>query len=54
VNARPSRHCSLTSKGSTELQQDLDPEQARAIIDPALKIMIDAARRYEGLILPVH
>src|SRR5215472_13853728 len=24
-------------KGSTELQQDLDPEQARAIIDPALK-----------------
>jgi len=31
-------------KGSTELQQDLDPEQARAIIDPALKIMIDAAR----------
>src|SRR5215469_18884432 len=27
-------------KGSTELQQDLDPEQARAVIDPALKIMI--------------
>src|SRR5215469_2181496 len=25
-------------KGSTELQQDLDPEEARAIIDPALKI----------------
>ena len=24
-------------KGSTELQQDLDPEQARAIIDPPLK-----------------
>jgi len=30
-------------KGSTELQQELDPEQARAIIDPALKMMIDAA-----------
>jgi hypothetical protein len=35
-------------KGSTELRQDLDPEQARAIIDPALKIMIDAARHYDG------
>ena len=29
-------------KGSTELEQDLDPEEARAIIDPALKLMIDA------------
>ena len=37
-------------KGSTEPQQDLDPEQARAIIDPALKIMIDAARRYDGYV----
>ena len=37
-------------KGSTELQQDLDPEQARAIIDPALKIMIDASRRYDGYV----
>jgi class 3 adenylate cyclase len=36
-------------KGSTELQQDLDPEQARAIIDPALEIMIDAARPNKGL-----
>jgi adenylate cyclase len=37
-------------KGSTELQQDLDPEEARVIIDPALKIMIDAARRYDGYV----
>src|SRR5215467_6059325 len=37
-------------KGSTDLQQDLDPEQARAIIDPALKIMIDAARHYDGYV----
>src|SRR5713101_6161031 len=29
-------------KGSTELEQDLDPEEARAIVDPALKLMIDA------------
>src|SRR5216683_1250565 len=26
-------------KGSTELMEDLDPEEARAIIDPALKLM---------------
>src|SRR5215472_16398976 len=37
-------------KGSTELAQDLDPEEARAIIDPALKIMIDAARHYDGYV----
>ena len=28
-------------KGSTELMEDLDPEEARAIIDPALKLMIE-------------
>src|SRR5260370_40384461 len=28
--------------------RDLDPEDARAIIDPALKLMIDAAHRYDG------
>jgi class 3 adenylate cyclase/predicted ATPase len=38
-------------KGSTELMRDLDPEEARAIIDPALKLMIDAARRYDGYIV---
>ena len=37
-------------KGSTELEQDLDPEEARVIIDPALKIMIDAARHYDGYV----
>jgi class 3 adenylate cyclase/tetratricopeptide (TPR) repeat protein len=37
-------------KGSTELEQNLDPEEARAIIDPALKIMIDAARHYDGYV----
>jgi class 3 adenylate cyclase len=35
-------------KGSTELEQDLDPEEARAIVDPALKLMIDAVRRLDG------
>jgi class 3 adenylate cyclase len=38
-------------KGSTELEQDLDPEEARAIVDPALKLMIDSVRRYDGYIV---
>jgi class 3 adenylate cyclase/tetratricopeptide (TPR) repeat protein len=38
-------------KGSMDLMEDLDPEEARAIIDPALKLMIDAARRYDGYIV---
>jgi class 3 adenylate cyclase/tetratricopeptide (TPR) repeat protein len=38
-------------KGSTELMEDLDPEEARAIIDPALKLMIDAAHRYDGYVV---
>src|SRR5215469_12760505 len=38
-------------KGSTELEQDLDPEDARAIVDPALKLMIDAVHRYDGYIV---
>jgi class 3 adenylate cyclase len=35
-------------KGSMELIEELDPEEARAIIDPALKLMIDAVHRYQG------
>ncbi len=38
-------------KGSTELEQDLDPEEARAIIDPALKLMIEAVQRYDGYVV---
>jgi len=38
-------------KGSTELMEDLDPEDARAIIDPALRIMIEAAHRYDGYVV---
>jgi class 3 adenylate cyclase/tetratricopeptide (TPR) repeat protein len=38
-------------KGSMELMEDLDPEEARAIVDPALRLMIDAAHRYEGYIV---
>ncbi len=38
-------------KNSTELMEELDPEQARAIIDPALKLMIDAVHRYDGYVV---
>ena len=31
-------------KGSTEMMEDLDPEEARAVIDPALKLMIEAGQ----------
>ena len=37
-------------KGSTELMENLDPEEARRIVDPALKLMIEAVRRYDGYI----
>jgi hypothetical protein len=38
-------------KGSMELMEDLDPEEARAIVDPALKLMIEAVHRYDGYIV---
>src|SRR6187200_2967987 len=37
-------------KGSTALIEGLDPEEARAIIDPALQVMMDAVHRYEGYV----
>jgi class 3 adenylate cyclase/tetratricopeptide (TPR) repeat protein len=38
-------------KGSMDLMEDLDPEEARAIVDPAFKLMIDAAHHYDGYIV---
>jgi class 3 adenylate cyclase len=37
-------------KDSTALIEDLDPEEARQIIDPALKLMMDAVHHYEGYV----
>ena len=37
-------------KGSMELIEDLDPEEARHIVDPALQLMMDAVHRYEGYV----
>ena len=38
-------------KGSMDMMEDLDPEEARAIVDPALELMMDAAHRYGGHIV---
>jgi class 3 adenylate cyclase len=37
-------------KGSMELIEDLDPEEARAIVDPALKLMMEAVNHYGGYV----
>jgi len=36
--------------GSTALMHDLDPEDARRLIDPVLQLMMDAVHRYEGYV----
>ena len=33
------------------MMEDLDPENARAIIDPALTLMMDAVHRYDGYVV---
>ena len=38
-------------KGSTELEENLDPEEARALVDPALQLMIHAVQRYDGYVV---
>ena len=37
-------------KGSTELMRDLDPEEARAIVDPVLPLMMATVHRYGGYV----
>src|SRR6516225_7613094 len=37
-------------KGSMELMRELDPEEARAVIDPVLQLMMDAVHRYDGYV----
>jgi class 3 adenylate cyclase len=37
-------------KGSTELIEGLDPEEARKLLDPALHVMMEAVHRYEGTV----
>src|SRR6266542_3570951 len=40
--------------GSTALIQDLDPEEAGALLQPAVRAMVDAVHRYEGTVNRVH
>jgi class 3 adenylate cyclase len=37
-------------KGSMELIEDLDPEEARRLVDPALRLMMDAVHHYGGYV----
>jgi Double zinc ribbon len=37
-------------KGSMELIEDLDPEEARRLVDPALTLMMDAVHHYGGYV----
>ena len=37
-------------KGSTDLIAGLDPEEARTLLDPALRLMMHAVHRYEGTV----
>jgi class 3 adenylate cyclase/tetratricopeptide (TPR) repeat protein len=37
-------------KGSTKLLENLDPEEGQKLIDPVLRIMMDAVHRYEGTV----
>ncbi len=37
-------------KGSMDLIEDLDPEDARRVFDPALQLMMEAVHRYEGYV----
>ena len=36
--------------GSTALIEGLDPEEVRALIDPALQLMMDAVHQYDGYV----
>jgi class 3 adenylate cyclase len=37
-------------KGSTELMREIDPEEARTIVDPVLHLMMEAVHRYGGYV----
>ena len=39
--------------GSTELIRDLDPEEARALLEPAVRAMIESVHRFEGTVCRV-
>jgi class 3 adenylate cyclase/predicted ATPase len=38
-------------QGSMELMEDLDPEEARRLVDPALAVMVEVVNRFEGYVV---
>lgn len=40
-------------KGSTELIESLDPKDAQTLLDPILRLMMEAVHRYEGTVSQV-
>jgi class 3 adenylate cyclase/tetratricopeptide (TPR) repeat protein len=38
-------------KGSMDLMEELDPEEARALVDPALRLMMNSVHHYDGYIV---
>src|SRR5262249_42639897 len=40
-------------KGSTELVSTMDPEDARDLLDPVVKLMVEAVHHYEGTVTRV-
>ncbi|HUG37844.1 MAG TPA: adenylate/guanylate cyclase domain-containing protein, partial [Candidatus Limnocylindrales bacterium] len=40
-------------KGSTELVSTMDPEDAQGLLDPVVKLMVEAVHRYEGTVTGV-
>jgi class 3 adenylate cyclase/predicted ATPase len=38
-------------KGSTELMEEFDPADVRRLIDPALQLLVEAVRRYDGYVV---
>ncbi|MBM3524425.1 MAG: hypothetical protein FJX57_15855, partial [Alphaproteobacteria bacterium] len=45
--------CFADIKGSTELIEDLDPEEAQKLLDPAVRLMMEAVHRFEGTVTQV-
>jgi class 3 adenylate cyclase len=50
VHLKPVTALFADIQSSTELMSDLDPEEARAIVDPVLRLMMAAVHRYGGYV----
>ena len=53
ASARPSPRCLPTSRDRSRLMEDLDPEDSRRVVDPALEVDDGRGDRY-GIHRPIH